>query len=142
MVILQKHYHEVQDCDEDTYYLSFLFSIVLEFIAGIIRGKEMSYANWIQRKKNICRQYNSLCKKYKRMYKFLKVFIYLAAPGLSYSMWDLVPRPGIESRPPVLGAQSLSHWNTREVLRMYAEYKMNIKISIMSRIMVELPWSD
>jgi len=31
-------------------------------------------------------------------------------------MWDLVP--GIEPRPPVLGAQSLSHWTTREVPKM------------------------
>ena len=34
---------------------------------------------------------------------FLKkniLFICLVAPGLSCSMWDLVPRPGIEPRPP------------------------------------------
>ena len=30
-------------------------------------------------------------------------------------MWDLVPRPGIEPGPPALGAQSLTHWTTREV---------------------------
>ena len=35
--------------------------------------------------------------------------------GLSCSMWDLVPWPGIEPRPTVLGAQSLSHRTTREV---------------------------
>ena len=29
--------------------------------------------------------------------------------GLSRSMWDLVPWPGIEPGPPALGAQSLSH---------------------------------
>ena len=34
---------------------------------------------------------------------------------LSYSMWDLVPWPGIEPGSPALGAQSLSHWTTREV---------------------------
>ena len=28
----------------------------------------------------------------------------------SCGMWDLVPRPGIEPRPPALGAQSLSDW--------------------------------
>ena len=33
----------------------------------------------------------------------------------SSEMWDLVPWPGIEPRPPALGAQSLSHWTTREV---------------------------
>ena len=31
-------------------------------------------------------------------------------------MWDLVPWPGIEPGPPALGAQSLNHWATREVL--------------------------
>ena len=31
-------------------------------------------------------------------------------------MWDLVPWPGMEPRPPVLGAQSLSHWTTRKSL--------------------------
>ena len=55
--------------------------------------------------------------------------IYLATPGLSCdmqdlscnmstlscSMWDLVPWPGIKPRAPALGAQSLSHWTTREV---------------------------
>ena len=30
-------------------------------------------------------------------------------------MWDLAPCLGIEPRPPALGAQSLSHWTTREV---------------------------
>ena len=30
-------------------------------------------------------------------------------------MRDLVPRPGIEPGPPALGAQSLTHWTTREV---------------------------
>ena len=30
-------------------------------------------------------------------------------------MWDLVPWPGIEPGSPALGAQSLSHWTTREV---------------------------
>ena len=31
-------------------------------------------------------------------------------------MWDLVPWPGIEPRPPALGARSLSHWITRDIL--------------------------
>ena len=30
-------------------------------------------------------------------------------------MWALVPWLGIEPRPPALGAQSLSHWTTREI---------------------------
>ena len=36
--------------------------------------------------------------------------------GLSCGMWDLVPWPWIETGPPSLGAWSLSHWTTREVL--------------------------
>ena len=59
------------------------------------------------------------------------LFIYLVAPGLSCSrrvpllwhanskLWHargiLVPWPGIEPRPPVLGARSLNHCATREV---------------------------
>ena len=34
-------------------------------------------------------------------------------------MWDLVPRPGIEPRPPSLGTQSTTHWTTREVPRFW-----------------------
>ena len=49
----------------------------------------------------------------RRLFFFL--IIYLAAPGLSCSMWDPVPRPGIEPVPSPLVAQSLSHWTTREV---------------------------
>ena len=45
---------------------------------------------------------------------FKKIFIYLASPGLSCGMRDLVPWPGMEPRPPALGAQSLSHCATRE----------------------------
>ncbi|KAM9093683.1 glutathione-specific gamma-glutamylcyclotransferase 1 isoform 1-T1 [Megaptera novaeangliae] len=30
-------------------------------------------------------------------------------------MRDLVPQPGIETRPPALGVRSLTHWTTREV---------------------------
>ena len=40
--------------------------------------------------------------------------LYLAVPGLSCSMRDLVPRPGIEPGPPALGAWTLSPWTTRE----------------------------
>ena len=34
---------------------------------------------------------------------------------LHCSMWDLVPQPWIELRPPALGALSLSHWTISEV---------------------------
>ena len=52
--------------------------------------------------------------KIPRSYFFFN-FTYLLAPGLSYSMWDLVPWPGIKSRPSTLGGQSLSHQTTRKV---------------------------
>ena len=44
-----------------------------------------------------------------------KIFMYLTALGLSGSMWDLVPQPGIEPGPSALGTRSLSHWTTRDV---------------------------
>ena len=47
--------------------------------------------------------------------KILKIFIYLAVLGLSCSMWYLIPWPGMEPKPPALGAQSLSYWTTRKV---------------------------
>ena len=40
-------------------------------------------------------------------------FLVLAAP---WPCMVLVPQPGIEHTPPALGAQSLNHWTTREVL--------------------------
>ena len=43
------------------------------------------------------------------------LFTYLTVAGLSCSMWDLVPWPQIEPRPPAMGAQSLNCWTTREV---------------------------
>ena len=36
------------------------------------------------------------------------LFIYLTVPCLSRGLWDLVPSPGIEPRPPALTGQSLS----------------------------------
>ena len=61
---------------------------------------------------------------------FIFVFIWLccvlvAACGIfscgirtfSCGIWDLVPWPRIESRPPALGAQSLSHWAPGESLK-------------------------
>ena len=70
---------------------------------------------------------------FKKLHEDLKKkLMFLVVPGLSWgtqdlwsslcharhfscSMWDLVLLPGIEPWPPVLGAQSLSHWTTREV---------------------------
>ena len=56
------------------------------------------------------------------LFIFKYIFVYLAVLGLaaagricSCSMWDLVPWPGIELRPPALGVWSLDHWTIREV---------------------------
>ena len=62
-------------------------------------------------------------RTYRLLFFFLSLFkkkhiIYLAALGLSCGMWDLVPWPGIEPGPHALGAQSLTHWTTREVPRL------------------------
>ena len=54
---------------------------------------------------------------------FKYLFIYLAAPGLRWGMWDLLivacglyfPDRGSNPGPPALGAWSLNHWTTREV---------------------------
>ena len=45
---------------------------------------------------------------------FKHLFIWLS-PGLCCGTWDLVPWPGIEPRPPALGAGHLTHWAAREV---------------------------
>ena len=47
------------------------------------------------------------------------LFIYLAVPGLSCSMWYPVPWPGMEFRPPALRVRHLSHWTTRKVPHPY-----------------------
>ena len=53
------------------------------------------------------------------MMKFVTFFkkFYLPALGLSCGMRDPVPQPGTEPRPPALGAEILSHWTTKEVLK-------------------------
>ena len=55
------------------------------------------------------------CLPFLELIFFFLKNIYLAAPGLSCSMWDLVPRPGMELEPPALRERSLSQWLTREV---------------------------
>ena len=46
---------------------------------------------------------------------FIYLFIWLHRVLVAARMWDLVPRPGIEPRPPALEAWSLNHCATREV---------------------------
>ena len=57
---------------------------------------------------------------------FVKIFIYLAVPGLNCSMQDLLLQHVRSSsltrdwtQAPALGAQSLSHWTTKEVPHLY-----------------------
>ena len=45
-------------------------------------------------------------------------FIYWGTQGLSCSIWDLIPQPGMESCPPALGVRILTHRTTREVPSM------------------------
>ena len=40
-------------------------------------------------------------------------FFNLAVPGLNWSMWDLIPWPGIEPGLSLFGAWSLSHWTNQ-----------------------------
>ena len=47
------------------------------------------------------------------------LFVYLAAPGLSYSMRDLFPDQELNPGPQRLKVWSLSHWTTREVLNNF-----------------------
>ena len=42
-----------------------------------------------------------MARKTFSLYRGMRIF--------SCSVWDLVPQPGIEPRPPALGAQNLSH---------------------------------
>ena len=59
----------------------------------------------------------NISASFTNLQRFFKKYllIYLAAPGLSCSMWDLVPWPGIEPGPPALGAERVNHRTSREV---------------------------
>ena len=73
------------------------------------------------KKKNHCYiiQYVAItCSIYLYMCVCVCVYIhsfFWTVLGLSCSMWDLVPSPGMKPRPPALGAWSRSHWTTREL---------------------------
>ena len=63
----------------------------------------------------ICKSCGPLIAHITVPYNFIFILFYLTVPGLSCSMWDLIPQPGAESRLPELGMESLSHWTTRKV---------------------------
>lgn len=67
------------------------------------------------------------------------LFPYLAGPGLSCCRWDLVPRPGIEPRPPALGAWRLSHWPTREVPSVVAFFLPQLSLLSSGRLQDSWP---
>ena len=46
---------------------------------------------------------------------FLKYLFIWLCQMFSYGMQELVPWPGMEPRPPALGAQNLSHWTIRDI---------------------------
>ena len=48
-------------------------------------------------------------------WKVFKIVIYLTELGLSGSIWDRVPQPGIEPGPSALGNSESSHWTTRDI---------------------------
>ena len=64
------------------------------------------------------------------MYLFIWLHWVLAAACriFSCSMWDLVPQPGIKSRPPALGACILSHQTLREVLQTFLVVQKTIPV--------------
>ena len=67
-------------------------------------------------------------------------FFNLAVPGLSCGMWNLVPEPGIEPRPPALGVRSPSHWNTQR--SPSAHFQEDIFITKKMTMMMENTYLD
>ena len=63
-------------------------------------------------------------------------FYLFGSTGLSCSLWDLLPRQRLEPRPPALGAQSLSHWTTRDVPKHTIFLKLHFKYLIMRFIQI------
>ena len=56
---------------------------------------------------------------------FKDIYLTVERGIVSCSVWDLVPRLGMEPGPPAMGAQSLSHWTTTEIpgLRGNCDFK-------------------
>ena len=71
-------------------------------------------------------------KKNSLLFLLLFYFYFFAMP---WGIWDLVPWPRIELRPPALGAQNLSHWITREAPKV-------IVVQSLSCIqLLAIPWT-
>ena len=58
-----------------------------------------------------------LLKKKKNLFIWLHWVLVQWARSLifSHDIWNLVPWPGLETRPPALGTRTVIHWATREV---------------------------
>ena len=52
----------------------------------------------------------------------------MVLPGLSFGLWDLVPQPGMEPRPPALGTRSLSRWTTREAPDRTSDFSKEFEV--------------
>ena len=57
------------------------------------------------------------------------LFVYLAAPDLSYSMQDLFPDQELDPGPQHLEVCGLSHWTTREVLNNFFIKPLRVTVS-------------
>ena len=83
--------------------------MVMVASALVCQAMRLCSALWWRYQRGVVHQQNCLS------ISFFKKIFYLAAPGLSSGMWDLVPQPGIKPGPPALGVWSFSHWTSREV---------------------------
>ena len=65
------------------------------------------------------------CCSWAQTSAFSFLYFYLAAPGLSHGMWDLVPRPAIKPGRPSTG-QNLSHQTTKETPLLLSQEKPEV----------------
>ena len=83
---------------------------------------------------NIC----TWCSQFK-IHKVQRIFFFLVVPDLSCGMRDLVPWPGIEPRPPALGAQSypLDHpWKSQ------VQKSVGNSLQFLKKLSMELPYDS
>ena len=71
---------------------------------------------------------------------YFYLFIYLSVPHLSYSIWDLVPWPGIEPRPPYWECGVLATGSTRKSLDHFNIFTEFVTILFLSYVLVFWPW--
>ena len=74
-----------------------------------------SYVHWPFLLCGLLITYHTLLKVFIFIYVWLHRVLEVACRIFSCGTWDLIPQPGIEPRPPALGAQRLSHWATRDI---------------------------